>query len=310
MTTPNTATLPTRVQHPRSIERLVAGQPTSDGAGVKLVRVLTQDLQQRLDPFLMLDNFASNDPKDYGAGFPSHPHRGFETVSYMIAGRMRHKDSAGNEGLISNGGVQWMTAGRGVIHSEMPEQQQGVMEGFQLWLNLPGKTKMRAPWYRDIQREEIPEVTTPEGVTVRIIAGASHGVQGAMQREDTEPLYLDLIFPGAPSNGADSAAPASFNQPLDASHNAFLYVYRGSVNVLDANGKTTPVPRNRMAILSSTGDGVTLQADTTPGSEPARALLIAGKPLNEPIAQHGPFVMNTRQELKQAVDDFNSGRLA
>ena len=317
MNNPITPT-PPRLQHPRSVERLVTGQPTSDGAGVKLVRVLTQDLQHRLDPFLMLDNFASNDPKDYGAGFPSHPHRGFETVSYMIAGRMRHKDSAGNEGLISNGGVQWMTAGRGVIHSEMPEQQEGVMEGFQLWLNLPGKTKMRAPWYRDIQSAEIPEVTTAEGVTARIIAGASHGVQGAMQREDTEPLYLDLIFPAAraaamvPATDSDNARStgASFSQPLDPSHNAFIYVYRGSVNVVDANGKATPVPRNRMAILTNAGDGVILQADTAPGSEPARALLIAGQPLGEPIAQHGPFVMNTRQELKQAVDDFNQGRLA
>ena len=289
----------THPQQPRSVERLVAGQPTSDGAGVKLTRVLTQDLQRRLDPFLMLDNFASNDPKDYGAGFPSHPHRGFETVSYMIAGRMRHKDSAGNEGLISNGGVQWMTAGRGVIHSEMPEQEEGVMEGFQLWLNLPAKTKMRAPWYRDIQSAEIPEVTTPSGVTVRVIAGASQGVQGAMAREDTEPLYLDLIFP---------ASSAAFSQPLDARHNAFVFVYRGSVNVVDADGKATPVPRNRMAILSNTGDGVTLQADAS--GEPARALLIAGKPLGEPIAQHGPFVMNTRGELQQAVDDFNRGRLA
>ena len=313
MNNPITATPapnPPRLQHPRSVERLVTGQPTSDGAGVKLVRVLTQDLQHRLDPFLMLDNFASSDPKDYGAGFPSHPHRGFETVSYMISGRMRHKDSAGNEGLISNGGVQWMTAGRGVIHSEMPEQQEGVMEGFQLWLNLPGKTKMRAPWYKDIQSAEIPEITTAEGVTARIIAGASHGVQGAMQREDTEPLYLDLHFPALPVHPAHPAAGASFSQPLDASHNAFVYVYRGSVNVLDAAGKATLVPRNRMAILANGGDGVTLQADATPGSEPARALLIAGKPLGEPIAQHGPFVMNTRQELKQAVDDFNHGRLA
>ena len=311
MTTPITATsIPPRLQHPRSIERLVTGQPTSDGAGVKLVRVLTQDLQQRLDPFLMLDNFASSDPKDYGAGFPSHPHRGFETVSYMIAGRMRHKDSAGHEGLIANGGVQWMTAGRDVIHSEMPEQQEGVMEGFQLWLNLPGKTKMRAPWYKDIQSAEIPEITTAEGVTARIIAGASHGVQGAMQREDTEPLYLDLHFPALPVHPAHPAAGASFSQPLDASHNAFIYVYRGSLNVVDTAGKATPVPRNRMAILSNGGDGVTLQADTSSGSEPARALLIAGKPLGEPIAQHGPFVMNTRQELKQAVDDFNQGRLA
>ena len=315
MNNPITATPapnPPRLQHPRSVERLVTGQPTSDGAGVKLVRVLTQDLQHRLDPFLMLDNFASSDPKDYGAGFPSHPHRGFETVSYMIAGRMRHKDSAGHEGLISNGGVQWMTAGRGVIHSEMPEQQEGVMEGFQLWLNLPGKTKMRAPWYKDIQSAEIPEITTAEGVTVRIIAGASHGVQGAMQREDTEPLYLDLHFPALPVHSAHLAAGATFSQPLEASHNAFVYVYRGSLNVVDAAGKATPVPRNRMAILANGGDGVTLVAgaNISANDEPARALLIAGKPLGEPIAQHGPFVMNTRQELKQAVDDFNHGRLA
>ncbi len=295
----NTLQASPSLQQTRGVERLVTGQPTSDGAGVKLTRVLTQDLQRRLDPFLMLDNFASNDPKDYGAGFPSHPHRGFETVSYMIAGRMRHKDSAGNEGLISNGGVQWMTAGRGVIHSEMPEQEEGVMEGFQLWLNLPAKTKMRTPWYRDIQSAEIPEVTTPLGVTVRVIAGASQGVQGAMQREDTEPLYLDLIFP---------AAGATFSQPMEALQNAFMFVYRGSVSVVDSDGKATPVPRNRMAILSNTGDGVTLQADAS--DEPARALLIAGKPLGEPIAQHGPFVMNTRGELQQAVDDFNRGRLA
>ena len=315
MNNPITATPapnPPRLQHPRSVERLVTGQPTSDGAGVKLVRVLTQDLQHRLDPFLMLDNFASSDPKDYGAGFPSHPHRGFETVSYMIAGRMRHKDSAGHEGLISNGGVQWMTAGRGVIHSEMPEQQEGVMEGFQLWRNLPGKTKMRAPWYKDIQSAEIPEITTAEGVTARIIAGASHGVQGAMQREDTEPLYLDLHFPARPAHPAHPPAGASFSQPLNASHNAFVYVYRGCLNVLDAAGNATLVPRNRMAILANGGDGVTLLAgaNISASDEPARALLIAGKPLGEPIAQHGPFVMNTRQELKQAVDDFNHGRLA
>jgi redox-sensitive bicupin YhaK (pirin superfamily) len=290
----------TPLTHPRRVERLVTGQPTSDGAGVKLTRVLTQDLQQRLDPFLMLDNFATDDPKDYGAGFPSHPHRGFETVSYMIAGRMRHKDSAGHEGLISNGGVQWMTAGRGVIHSEMPEQEEGVMEGFQLWLNLPGKNKMRAPWYRDIQSAEIPEVTTPDGVLVRVISGASHGTQGAMQREDTEPLYLDLLFP------ADGAA---FSQPLPATHNAFIYVYRGNVNVVDAQGKATPVPVKRMAILSNEGDGVTLRADAN-SATPARALLIAGNPLREPIAQYGPFVMNTRDELIQAVEDYQNGRLA
>lgn len=299
------------VNNPRRVERLITGQPTTDGAGVKLTRVLTHDLQGRLDPFLMLDNFASDDPKDYGAGFPDHPHRGFETVTYMIAGRMRHKDSGGHEGLLQNGGVQWMTAGRGLIHSEMPEQEQGVMEGFQLWLNLPGKSKMRTPWYRDIQSAEIPEFTTPVGegqdsrggVLVRVISGSSHGVAGAMQRPaaeyPTEPLYLDLHFP---------AAGASFTQPLPATHNAFIYVYRGTVHVVDGEEKATPVPLHRMAILENMGDGVRLQADA--GSAPVRALLIAGNPLREPIAQYGPFVMNTREELMTAVEDFQNGRLA
>jgi len=281
----------TPVTQPRRAERLVTGQPTSDGAGVKLTRVLTQDLQQRLDPFLMLDNFASDDPDDYGAGFPSHPHRGFETVSYMLTGNMRHKDSAGHEGLITDGGVQWMTAGRGVIHSEMPEQNDGVMEGFQLWLNLPGKDKMCAPWYRDIQSPEVPEFTAEGGVSVRVIAGESHGTAGAVQREHTEPLYLDIIFP---------EGGGSYSQPLPNTHNGFVYVYRGEV---DVGG--TAVARQRMAILANQGDGVTLQA-----SGPARALLIAGKPLGEPIAQYGPFVMNTRDELIQAVEDFQNGRLA
>ena len=187
------------VTQPRAVEQLVAGQATSDGAGVKLTRVLTQPLQRRLDPFLMLDAFGSDDPGDYIAGFPDHPHRGFETISYMLTCRMRHRDSAGHEGLLQQGGVQWMTAGRGVIHSELPEQEAGRMEGFQLWLNLAAKDKMRAPWYRDIQSESIPEFTTAGGVTVRVIAGASHGVAGAMQRETTEPLYLDLHFPAGAS---------------------------------------------------------------------------------------------------------------
>jgi redox-sensitive bicupin YhaK (pirin superfamily) len=299
------------VTTPRRVERLITGQPTTDGAGVKLTRVLTHDLQQRLDPFLMLDNFASNDPKDYGAGFPNHPHRGFETVTYMIAGRMRHKDSAGHEGLLQNGGVQWMTAGRGLIHSEMPEQESGVMEGFQLWLNLPGRSKMNPPWYRDIQSDEIPEFTTPPGVDpadrggvqVRVISGSSHGVAGAMQRPasdyPTDALYLDLHFP---------AGGATFTQPLPATHNAFIYVYRGTVHVVDGDAKATPVPLHRMAILENKGDGVRLRAD--PGAGPARALLIAGNPLKEPIAQYGPFVMNTREELMTAVEDFQNGRLA
>lgn len=279
-------------QRPRRVERLVAGQPTSDGAGVKLVRVLTQNLQRRLDPFLMLDAFGSDSRDDYIGGFPDHPHRGFETVTYMLEGRMRHRDSAGNEGLLTNGAVQWMTAGRGVIHSEMPEQEDGRMEGFQLWLNLPARDKLCAPWYRDIPSAEIPEVQA-EGVRVRVIAGQAMGVQGAMQREATAPTYLDVhLAPGA-----------RFDQALPPAHNAFVYVYRGSLTVAD-----TEVPRQRMALLANTpgSDGVVLKA----GAQGAQAVLIAGQPLNEPIAQYGPFVMNTNQEIHQAVEDFRAGRLA
>ena len=279
-------------QRPRRVERLVAGQPTSDGAGVQLVRVLTQNLQRRLDPFLMLDAFGSDSRDDYIGGFPDHPHRGFETVTYMLEGRMRHRDSAGNEGLLTNGAVQWMTAGRGVIHSEMPEQEDGRMEGFQLWLNLPARDKLCEPWYRDIPSAEIPEAQA-EGVRVRVIAGQALGVQGAMQREATAPTYLDLhLEPGA-----------RFDQALPPAHNAFVYVYRGSLTVAD-----TEVPRQRMALLANTpgSDGVVLKA----GAEGAKAVLIAGQPLNEPIAQYGPFVMNTNQEIHQAVEDFRAGRLA
>ena len=291
-TAPTTTADATTVRAPRRVERLVAGQPTSDGAGVKLTRVLTQPLQHRLDPFLMLDAFGSDQPGDYIAGFPDHPHRGFETITYMIAGRMRHRDSAGHEGLLSNGGVQWMTAGRGVIHSELPEQEEGVMEGFQLWLNLHSADKMQAPGYRDIPSDEIPEFQAG-GVTVRVIAGSSHGVAGAVQRPRTEPLYLDLhLAPGA-----------RFAQALPAGHNAFVYVYRGALAIGD-----TAVPVQRMAILAggSGTDGVVLQA----GDAPTRALLIAGAPLGEPIAQYGPFVMNSREQLMQAVEDFQAGRLA
>ncbi len=283
----------TSIQQARGVERLVQGIDTQDGAGVRLTRVLSHDLQERLDPFLMLDAFGSDNPGDYIAGFPNHPHRGFETVTYMIAGRMRHKDSGGHEGLLQNGGVQWMTAGRGLIHSEMPEQEEGVMEGFQLWLNLPAKNKLCEPWYRDIQSESIPEVTTSEGVLVRVIAGRSHGTDGAMQREHTEPIYLDLHFPDAND--------VLFEQTLPATHNAFVYVYRGKLEVIQGD-KATAVPVKRMGILTNGGDGLIVRAQAN-----TRAILIAGQPLNEPIAQYGPFVMNTREELVQAVDDFRAG---
>ena len=266
-----------------------SAQRTSDGAGVKLTRVLTQDLQRRLDPFLMLDAFGSDSADDYIAGFPDHPHRGFETVTYMLAGRMRHRDSAGNEGLLQSGGVQWMTAGRGVIHSELPEQSEGLMEGFQLWLNLPARDKMQPPWYRDIQSAELPE-WHDDGVTVRVLVGASHGVAGAVQREGTQALYLDIHL----------EAGAVFEQPLPAAHNAFVYVYRGAVQI-----GAQAVPQQRMAILANSGDRVR----ATAAADGARLLLIAGQPLKEPIAQYGPFVMNTQAEIRQAVEDFRAGRL-
>jgi redox-sensitive bicupin YhaK (pirin superfamily) len=280
-----------QVKSPRGVERIIQGQAVMDGAGVKINRVLTQTLQRRLDPFLMLDNFGSDQANDYIAGFPSHPHRGFETVTYMLEGRMRHKDSAGNEGLLTNGGVQWMTAGRGVIHSEMPEQEDGVMEGFQLWLNLPAKDKMRAPWYRDFNGDEVPVFTTAEGVKVKVIAGSSHGVAGAVRREVTEPIYIDIDIP----------AGASFSQSLPVGHNAFIFTYRGAVSIGDKE-----VGTGRMGILANTAgsDGVTIQA-----TEASRLILIAGQPLNEPIAQYGPFVMNTQAEIFAAVEDFRAGKL-
>jgi hypothetical protein len=280
------------IQQPRTVEQLVVGKATSDGAGVKLTRVLAQPLQRRLDPFLMLDAFGSDHPEDYIAGFPDHPHRGFETITYMIAGRMRHRDSAGHEGLLENGGLQWMTAGRGVIHSEIPEQEEGVMEGFQLWLNLPARDKMTAPWYRDFTATELPRFVTDAGVAVTVVAGESHGVAGAVTREATAPLYLDLHLP----------AGARFAQSLPAEHNAFVYVYRGEVGIAGDQ-----VPAGRLAILANDtqADGVVIEAATE-----AKALLIAGRPLNEPIAQYGPFVMNTEQEIYQALNDFRDGRLA
>ena len=272
----------------RRVEKLVKGVQTSDGAGVRLTRVLTQDLQQRLDPFLMLDAFRNENPDDYIGGFPDHPHRGFETVTYMLAGRMRHRDSAGNEGLLGPMGAQWMTAGSGLIHSELPEQEEGLMEGFQLWVNLPARNKMTAPFYRDIPADAIPEFTTDAGVRVRVIAGMSHGTAGAVQRPDTEPLYLDIHLP----------AGSSFMQPIDPGFNAFTYTYRGDVMI-----GGTVAPDRHMAILANDGcNAVCLEA-----REPARIILVAGKPLNEPIVQYGPFVMNTQEEIQQTLHDYKAG---
>lgn len=279
------------VSKPRRVEHLSYGEQTTDGAGVRLTRVIGKELQQRLDPFLMLDAFRSNWPDDYIAGFPDHPHRGFEAITYLISGRLRHRDSAGNEGLIESGGVQWMSAGRGVVHSELPEQENGTMEGFQLWLNLPARDKMSAPWYLDIQRGEIPVFVTEAGTTVRVIAGISHGVNGAVQRPLTEPLMLDLVLPPG----------CRLEQSLDPDFNAFLYVYRGAIQIGDQR-----VDEGQLAILTDTdgSDGICLTGETA-----ARALLVAGRPLREPVIQRGPFVMNTEEEIAQAIRDYKEGRL-
>ena len=276
------------------------GQPTSDGAGVKLPRVLTQPLQQRLDPFLMLDAFGSDSAGDYIGGFPDHPHRGFETVTIMLAGRMRHRDSAGNVGLLEPGSVQWMTAGRGIIHSEMPEQAEGRMAGFQLWVNLAALDKMSAPAYRDVPPAGVPAFTLDSGVHVRVIAGTSHGVAGAVTRPTTEPLVLDITLP--PGTALDVEVPAS--------HNAFVYCFGGqTVGVGDAGG--FELETDRMAILANDAcaDGVRLH-NSDRAAAPARVLLVAGRPLREAIVQHGPFVMNTAQEIHQAVADYQRGVLA
>lgn len=276
----------------RQLERLVTGVPTQDGAGVSLTRVLTHDLQRRLDPFLMLDAFHSDKPDDYLAGFPDHPHRGFETVTYMLQGRMRHRDNAGNEGLLEPGGMQWMTAGRGLVHSELPEQEDGLMSGFQLWVNLAGHDKMTEPAYRDIPSAGIPEVSPQDGVQIRVLAGEAFGVKGAVQRPATLPLYLDLRM----QSGQQLAL------PVPATHNAFLYVYEGALLV---GPDKRAAGAGRMAILSNAdgAEGVQIAA-----VEDSRFLLIAGQPLREPIAQWGPFVMNTREEVEQAIDDFRAGR--
>jgi len=272
----------------RKVEQLVHGVQTADGAGVRLTRVLNSDLQHRLDPYLMLDAFRNDNPDDYIGGFPNHPHRGFETVTYMLAGRMRHLDSAGNEGLLGPGGAQWMIAGSGLIHSELPEQEDGLMEGFQLWLNLPAKDKMTPPRYQDIQPDAIPEFTTGDGVRVRVIAGNSHGTEGAVQRPDTQPLYLDVHMPKG----------SRFVQPLEPGLNAFTYTYRGTVGIAG-----TPVPDRHMAILANDGAGSVI----VEAPEDARLLIVAGRPLNEPIVQYGPFVMNTPEQIQEAFRDYRAG---
>jgi quercetin 2,3-dioxygenase len=281
----------------RTVERVVRGMPTSDGAGVKLRRVIGQPQLPDLDPFLMLDEFGTDRAEDYIAGFPDHPHRGFETVTYMLDGRMRHRDNHGNEGVLTPGSVQWMTAGRGLVHSEMPEQQEGRMRGFQLWLNLPAREKMTAPKYQEFGPERIPVATPATGVTARVIAGRVGEIAGPISQPATDPTYLDIALePGA-----------TFVHSLPSDYAAFLYVFEGEVEVGAGSGMRR-VRTHELAVLGG-GNEVRLTG-VTPGADgaTARAILVAGRPLREPVAKYGPFVMNTREELQQAFADFQSGK--
>jgi redox-sensitive bicupin YhaK (pirin superfamily) len=285
----------------RTLSHVIQSLPTSDGAGVKLRRSLASQPGLRLDPFLMLDEFYSDNPNDYLAGFPAHPHRGFETVTYMLDGHMRHEDHLGNRGDLGPGGVQWMTAGRGIIHSEMPQQSAGRMRGFQLWLNLPAREKMRPAAYRDIPAGAIPDVELDSGVRAKVIAGsvrdlAGNLVEGAVAGAGiaTDPLYLDLRMPA----GADCTL------PITDGYHAFLYVYEGSAMVGDP-GIAKAVPHRAAGVLSDSG-AVRLRA----GAAGAQLLLLAARPLHEPVVQYGPFVMNTREEIEKALADYRDGRLA
>ena len=276
----------------RKLQQVVTGQATTDGAGVELVRVIGQPALMDLDPFLLLDAFRSDNPDDYIAGFPPHPHRGFETVTYLLNGRMRHKDNAGNEGVIEPGGVQWMTAGKGIVHSEMPEQQDGLLEGFQLWINLPASHKMTAPSYQELDQTQIPIETRP-GIQIKVISGETTiGTNGPISQPLTDPLYLDVSL----------QPETSFIETLPTDHTAFVYVVNGSLQIEDDDNAQHSVIRDQLVVLGS-GDSVELST----GDQGARFLLIAGKPLNESIARGGPFVMNTEAEVQQAFSDYRNG---
>lgn len=280
---------------PREIEFVTRGMPASDGAGVRLTRLIGTPELDMADPFLLFDNFESDNPDDYVAGFPDHPHRGFETVTYLVAGRLRHKDSAGHEGVIEPGGIQWMTAGRGIVHSEMPEQEDGLLSGFQLWVNLPADLKMTQPAYREFVPGEVPMAALPDGGAVRVIAGElDTGAAGPVTGVVTEPLYMDVTLPEG----------AAFAQHVPATHRAFLYVIEGRVAVGESGGESGNVAAERTLAVLGDGDRVTVSG----GGERNRFLLIAGRRLNEPVARGGPFVMNTRAEVLQAFDDYQSGR--
>ena len=274
----------------RKIKQVIQGQPASDGAGVKLIRSLGSANHLRADPFLMLDAFSSENPDDYVAGFPSHPHRGFETVTYLLDGHMLHEDHLGNRGNLKSGAVQWMTAGRGIIHSEMPQQENGRMRGFQLWINLPAKEKMKPASYRDIQPGEIPVVALPDGGRAKVVAGTLNGTAGPIQGGATEPFYWDV----------ELQAGKKLETKIPETHSVYIYPFEGSAEIADRVLQT-----HQGGVLGS-GDAIDVKA----GADGARFLVLAAKPIGEPLVQYGPFVMNTRQEIEQAIRDYQNGVLA
>lgn len=276
----------------RELRQIVNGDQVSDGAGVQLKRIIGSPQLNMLDPFLMLDAFGSDQPQEYLAGFPPHPHRGFETVTYMLAGKMRHEDSAGNQGVIETGGVQWMTAGKGIIHSEMPEQEQGLLAGFQLWVNLPANEKMREPRYQERSADEIPVEVHDNGIRIKVIAGKTQqGTEGVIDNPYVNPLYLHVSLP----------ADIDFDQAVPETDNSFIYVINGQLTLGD---KRRLLKAGQLGVLEQ-GEWVTLEAD-----EDSEFLLVSGQPLNEPVARGGPFVMNTREQVEQAFADYREGRLA
>jgi redox-sensitive bicupin YhaK (pirin superfamily) len=275
----------------RDVARIVSSQPTRDGAGVRLSRAIGGAALGMLDPFLLLDEFHSDNPNDYAAGFPDHPHRGFETVTYMLEGAMEHKDSVGNSGRLRPGSAQWMTAGHGIVHSEMPKQERGLMWGYQLWVNLPRARKLIKPRYQDIAPEHIPEIDH-DGARVRVVAGEAFGTTGPIRGIDVDPRFFDVTV----SKGV------RFEAPLPPSHNAFAFVTEGAVRL---GPNRTEVRAGQLAVFAQNGDRVLATCDATSG----RMLLLAGQPIGEPVARGGPFVMNTEDEIRQAWDDYRSGRL-
>lgn len=280
----------------RPIIQVIRGLPTSDGAGVKLYRSLGQTQGIRLDPFLMLDEFGTENPDDYIAGFPPHPHRGFETVTYMLEGHMLHEDHMGNRGDLHPGDVQWMTAGRGIIHSEMPQQSEGAMRGFQLWLNLPAKEKMKPASYRDIPSQSIPQVSNEQGIWMKVIAGevehADQVLRGPINGLSTDPIYLDLHIP----------AGKSIQLPINSARSALTYIYEGRAEL--STQHSSQLIGAQHAVIFGDGDVIQIKAQ-----DDLRCLILAAIPIKEPIVQYGPFVMNTREEIEQAIDDYQHQRL-